>query len=195
MAMNDVDIKKVTSRLARKELPIPKGVQVTLEDNTITVKGPKGAITKKINPYVRIEVKDAITTVSPNLDLMKRMSESKIFRSMTGTFYSHLQNMYRGVTEGFSKELEIVGVGYRAALKGKTLSMTLGYAHEVNVQPPEGISFEVPTATKIIVKGHDKEVVGQTAADIRKWREPLAYGGKGIRYAGETVRTKVGKKV
>jgi large subunit ribosomal protein L6 len=194
MAMN-VDIKKVTSRLARKELPIPNGVQVTLEADTLTVKGPKGSIVKKVNPYVVIQITEGAARVEPNLDLMKRMSESKIFRSMTGTFCSHIHNMIHGVTEGFTKELEIVGVGYRAALKGKTLNLSLGYAHEVNVEPPEGISFEVPSATKIIVKGYDKEVVGQTAANIRKWREPLVYGGKGIRYAGEMVRTKVGKKV
>jgi large subunit ribosomal protein L6 len=118
-----------------------------------------------------------------------------MFRAMTGTFCSHIKNMITGVTEGFKKELTIVGVGYRAAMKGKTLNMNLGYAHEVNVEPPENVTFEVPKPNQIVVNGIDKEVVGQTAANIRGWRIPLVYGGKGIRYVDEVVRTKVGKKV
>ncbi|HPF17139.1 MAG TPA: 50S ribosomal protein L6 [Thermotogota bacterium] len=183
------------SRLAKKPIEIPNKVEVTINDNTIIVKGPKGELKRTINERVLIQIENNEINVKPNLELMKRTSEAKHFRAMTGTFCSHIKNMIIGVTEGFKKELTIVGVGYRAALKGKTLNMNLGYAHEVNVEPPENITFEVPKPNQIIVNGIDKEVVGQIAANIRGWREPLVYGGKGIRYVDEIVRTKVGKKV
>ncbi|HNY82932.1 MAG TPA: 50S ribosomal protein L6, partial [Thermotogota bacterium] len=112
-----------------------------------------------------------------------------------GTFFALIRNMVLGVTEGFQKELHVVGVGYKAAMKGKNLEMDLGYSHSVVVVPPDGITFSVPAPNKIIVKGADKEQVGQVAANIRKWREPMVYGGKGIRYSDETVVVKVGKKV
>ncbi|MFP4460686.1 MAG: 50S ribosomal protein L6 [Thermotogota bacterium] len=183
------------SRLAKKPIQIPAKVEVSIKDQAIFVKGPKGELKRSLNDKVIVEIHNNEITVKPNLELMKRMSEAKIFRSMTGTFCSHITNMIKGVTEGFKKELAIVGVGYRAALKGNTLNMNLGYAHEINVEPPENVSFEVPKPNQIIVNGIDKEVVGQIAANIRGWRIPLAYGGKGIRYADEVVRTKVGKKV
>jgi len=187
--------KKFISRLAKKPIQIPEKVEVSIKDKTIFVKGPKGELSRTLNERVIVEIEDQAVTVKPNLDLLKRTSEAKIFRSMTGTFCSHIKNMIKGVTEGFKKELTIVGVGYRAALKGKTLNMNLGYAHEVNVEPPENVTFEVPKPNQIIVNGIDKEVVGQVAANIREWRIPLVYGGKGIRYSDEVVRTKVGKKV
>jgi len=187
--------KKTISRLAKKPLVIPANVEVRLTESEVTVKGPKGELRRTLHERVIVEIDGNEINVKPNLKLMKRTSEAKYFRSMTGTFYSHIRNMIVGVTTGFKKELQIVGVGYRAALKGKILNMNLGYAHEVNVEPPATITFEVPKPNSIIVSGIDKELVGQVAANVRKWREPLVYGGKGIRYAGEVVRTKVGKKV
>src|SRR6056297_1636673 len=187
--------KKTISRLAKKPILIPEKVQVSIGDNVITVKGPKGELSRTLHERVIVTIDNNEITIKPNLELMKRASEAKLFRAITGTFCSHINNMIMGVTEGFKKELKIVGVGYRAALKGKTLNMNLGYAHEVNVEPPDDVSFEVPKPNQIIVNGIDKEVVGQTAAKIRGWRVALVYGGKGIRYADEIVRTKVGKKV
>ena len=187
--------KKFISRLAKKPIQIPAKVEVTIKDKMILVKGPKGELKRSLNDKIIVELDNNEITVKPNLELLKRTSEAKIFRSMTGTFCSHIKNMITGVTEGFKKELMSVGVGYRAALKGKTLNMNLGYAHEVNVEPPENVTFEVPKPNQIIVNGIDKEVVGQIAANIRGWRVPLVYGGKGIRYSDEVVRTKVGKKV
>jgi len=187
--------KKVISRLAKKPIEIPAKVEVSINNNIITVKGPKGELKRTLNEIILVQIESNEINIKPNLELMKRTSEAKNFRAMTGTFCSHIKNMIIGVTEGFKKELTIVGVGYRAALKGKTLNMNLGYAHEVNVEPPENITFEVPKPNQIIVNGIDKEVVGQIAANIRGWREPLVYGGKGIRYVDEVVRTKVGKKV
>jgi len=191
----NIEEKMVISRLAKKPVDIPAGVEVSLNGKTLTVKGPKGTLERDINEKVLVEISDGKVMVKPNLEIMKRISEAKNFRAMTGTFYSHINNMVTGVTKGFEKELKIVGVGYRASLKGTTLNMQLGYAHDVDVVPPEGISFEVPAPTKIMVKGIDKEKVGQVAANVRKWREPIAYGGKGIRYVNEVVLTKVGKKV
>jgi large subunit ribosomal protein L6 len=187
--------KKMISRLAKKPLVIPANVDVKLNGNEVVVKGPKGELKKSLNDKIVVEIEGTEIHVKPNLEIVKRASEAKYFRAMTGTFYSHIRNMITGVTEGFKKELTIVGVGYRAAMKGKTLNMNLGYAHEVNVEPPANITFEVPKPNSIIVSGIDKEVVGQVAANVRKWREPLVYGGKGIRYSDEVVRTKVGKKV
>src|SRR6056297_2302879 len=186
--------KKFISRLAKKPIQVPAKVEVSIKDKAIFVKGPKGELKRSLNDNVIVEIDNSEITVKPNLELIKRTSEAKVFRAMTGTFWSHIMNMINGVTEGFKKELKIVGVGYRAALKGTTLNMNLGYAHEVNVEPPENVTFEVPKPNQIIVNGIDKEVVGQVAANIREWRIPLVYGGKGIRYSDEIVRTKVGKK-
>jgi large subunit ribosomal protein L6 len=185
----------VLSRLARKPIIIPAGVSVGIDKDVITVKGPNGTLTKKIHPYVTVTSEDGNITIQPDLDTLRRPAESKRYRAMTGTFYALIRNMVQGVTSGFQKELQIVGVGYKAALKGKTLNLDLGYAHDVNVEPPEGITFVVPAPNKIVVKGADKERVGQVAANIRKWREPMVYGGKGIRYSDEVVILKVGKKV
>lgn len=187
--------KKFISRLAKKPIPIPAKVEASIKDNTIFVKGPKGELKRMLNDRLIVEIENNEITIKPNLELMKRTSEAKMFRALTGTFCSHIKNMITGVTEGFKKELTIVGVGYRAAMKGEILNMNLGYAHEVTVEPPENVTFEVPKPSQIVVNGIDKEVVGQIAANIRGWRIPLVYGGKGIRYADEVVRTKVGKKV
>ncbi|HPE67849.1 MAG TPA: 50S ribosomal protein L6 [Thermotogota bacterium] len=190
----DLKDKKVVSRLAQKAIDIPQGVTVEVQEDSMVVKGPKGSLVQKINPMVLVEKSESQVQVKPNLSLLKRVSEAKNFRAMTGTFFALIKNMITGVTEGFSKELRIEGVGYRAQLKEETLSMNLGYAHEVNVEPPEDVSFEVPAQNRIIVKGISKEVVGQVAANVRAWRKPLVYGGKGIRYLGEVVHTKEGKK-
>jgi large subunit ribosomal protein L6 len=172
--------KKMISRLAKKPLVIPANVEVKLSENEIIVKGPKGELKKALNEKIIVVMEGNEINIKPNLEIMKRASEAKYFRAMTGTFYSHIRNMITGVTEGFKKQLTIVGVGYRAAMKGTTLNMNLGYAHEVNVEPPANVTFEVPKPNSIIVSGIDKEVVGQVAANVRKWREPLVYGGKGL---------------
>lgn len=190
-----VDEKKVLSRLVKKPILIPDNVEVKFEGDIIKVKGPKGSLERRLDEKVQVTIEGKEINVKPNLATLKRVSQSKNYRAIAGTYYSHIRNMIKGVSEGFEKDLRIVGVGYRAALKGKTLNMSLGYSHEINVEPSETITFEVPIATRILVKGINKEEVGQVAANIRKWRIPLAYGGKGIRYFDETVRIKVGKKV
>jgi len=185
----------VLSRLARKPITVPANVKVSLEGRALTVTGPHGTLSQSLHPFVSVKVEGGKITVHPDLEMMKRPAESKNYRAMTGTFFALIRNMVLGVTEGFQKELHVVGVGYKAAMKGKNLEMDLGYSHSVVVVPPDGITFSVPAPNKIIVKGADKEQVGQVAANICKWREPMVYGGKGIRYSDETVVVKVGKKV
>lgn len=193
----DLDKEKlhVLSRLARKPIIVPANVKIDLEGCTITVKGPHGTLSRTLHPYVSVKLEEGKITVHPDLETLRRPAESKKYRAMTGTYFSLIRNMILGVTEGFQKELQIVGVGYKAALKGKNLEMDLGFSHSVVVEPPDGITFTVPAPNKIIIKGADKEQVGQVSANIRKWREPMVYGGKGIRYSDEVVVLKVGKKV
>ena len=175
------------SRIGKLPITVPGGVTITVGDgNTVTVKGPKCTLTEKLSPAMELSVENGVLTV-------KRPSDSKEHRSLHGLTRSLVHNMVVGVTEGFTKNLEINGVGYRAQLQGTKLVMNLGYSHPVEIDPPEGISFECPTPNKIIVKGISKQQVGQVAADIRKWREPEPYKGKGIKYDYETVRRKVGK--
>ena len=188
-------MKSIISRLAKKPISIPKGVEVKVEDTKVIVKGPKGELEKKISPYVILEIKDDQVFIKPNEAMLRRKSDAKTLRINTGTYWSHVRNMIKGVTEGYSKELQIVGIGYRAQLQGSKLVLNLGYSNPIVVEPPEGISFEVPEPTRIIVKGMDKEKVGQVAANIKAYRKPNVYSGKGIRYKGEVIRTKVGKKV
>ena len=175
------------SRIGRAPIAIPAGVEIKVaEGNVVTVKGPKGELTESLAPEMEIKVDGAVATVArPNDD-----AQNRALHGLTRTL---LHNMVVGVTEGFQKTLEINGVGYRAQLQGTKLVLNLGYSHPVEVDPPEGVSFEVPGPNKIIVKGISKQVVGQVAADIRKWREPEPYKGKGIKYDYETVRRKVGK--
>ncbi|MBE5784516.1 MAG: 50S ribosomal protein L6 [Clostridiales bacterium] len=175
------------SRIGKLPITIPGGVTITVGDeNTVTVKGPKGTLSEKISPAMELSEENGVLTV-------KRPSDQKEHRALHGLTRSLINNMVVGVTTGFSKTLEINGVGYRAQLQGTKLVLNLGYSHPVEVDPPEGVSFEVPGPNKIIVKGISKQVVGQVAADIRKWREPEPYKGKGIKYDYETVRRKVGK--
>ena len=174
------------SRIGKLPIAVPAGVEVTIDGTTVTAKGPKGELTRTFQPMMIIEREgDQI--------LVKRPDDSREARSLHGLTRTLIHNMVEGVSTGFSKKLQLVGVGYRAALKGKDLEMQLGYSHPVHVEAPEGITFEVPSQTEIVVSGPSKEMVGQVAANIRKWRKPEPYKGKGIRYDGEFVRRKVGK--
>ena len=174
------------SRIGRAPITIPAGVTVKVEDgNKVTVKGPKGELVRNIHPDMKINVEENTLTV-------ERPSDNKDHRSLHGLSRTLINNMVVGVSEGYAKTLEINGVGYRAAVKGKNLELALGFSHPV-VEPPEGIKFECPAATKIVVSGIDKEVVGAISAKIRDYRRPEPYKGKGIKYEGEFVRRKVGK--
>ena len=175
------------SRIGKLPISVPGGVTITVDDgNTVTVKGPKGTLTEKISPDMMIEQDNGVLHV-------KRPSDDKQHRALHGLTRSLIHNMVVGVTEGFAKNLEIEGVGYRAQLQGSKLVLNMGYSHPVEFEAPEGISFEVPAPNRITVKGISKQQVGQMAADIRAVREPEPYIGKGIRYAGEYVRRKEGK--
>ena len=174
------------SRIGKEPVPIPQGVDVTLSGDVLTVKGPKGTLTQQIHPDVTVTVDDGAVTVT-------RPSDEREHRSLHGLFRSLIANMVQGVTEGFRRELDIVGVGYRAAASGGGLTIQVGYSHPVQVAAVDGITFEVPTPTKIAVSGADKQLVGQVAADIRAIRRPEPYKGKGIKYSTEVIRRKAGK--
>ena len=175
------------SRIGRAPIEIPAGVTVKVgDDNLVHVKGPKGELSRKIRPEMKITVEGNVLTVT-------RPSDIKEHRSLHGLSRTLINNMVIGVTTGFSKNLEINGVGYRAAKQGKNLNLSLGYSHPILVEPPAGIEFDVPSVTSIIVKGIDKELVGAMAAKIRGYRQPEPYKGKGIKYAGEHIRRKEGK--
>ena len=174
------------SRVGRMPIEIPAGVTVTQNEHTLTVKGAKGELTRTFHPDINIAVEENVITVT-------RPSDGKEHRSLHGLTRALVANMVTGVHEGFTKTLEINGVGYRAAKQGNKLALTLGFSHPVEMEAPAGITIEVPAPNKIVVSGADKEVVGAVAADIRKWRKPEPYKGKGIRYEGEVVRRKAGK--
>lgn len=174
------------SRVGKVPVPVPAGVEVKIDGLTVTAKGSKGELTQTFNPLAVIEMEDGAIQVSP-------ANETKSARAIHGLTRTLIANMVTGVSEGYSRTLEIVGVGYRASLNGANLELALGFSHPVVVVPEAGITFEVPAPTKIVVSGIDKQRVGQVAADIRKWRKPEPYKGKGIRYEGEYVRRKLGK--
>ncbi len=174
------------SRIGNKPITIPAGVEVTLDGSVITVKGPKGTLTKELHKNMKVKVEGTEITV-------KRPDDEALNRSLHGLTRTLINNMIEGVTNQYSRVLEVNGVGYRAQLRGKKLVMNLGYSHPVEMDAPEGITFEVPNPNQIIVKGIDKEVVGQTAAVIRTKRPPEVYRGKGIKYAEEHIRRKEGK--
>ena len=174
------------SRIGKQPVVIPAGVEVTINGQTVRVKGSKGELSREFLKTVTVRQEG-------NTLLVERIDDSRQARAAHGLSRTLLSNMVIGVNDGFLKKLEIVGVGYRAALKEGRLEMQLGYSHPVVMLPPEGISFEVPTPTHITVHGIDKQKVGQVAADIRKWRKPEPFKGKGIRYEGERVRRKLGK--
>ena len=175
------------SRIGRKPVPVPDAVTVEIAPGNIAVKGPKGELSQFYSPDMTVSQNEGVVTV-------ERPTDRGEHRALHGLTRSLIANMVEGVTDGFEKRLEIQGVGYRAALKGKNLELALGYSHPVAIEAPEGIEFEVPQPTEIIVRGIDKQLVGQVAADIRKRRPPEPYKGKGIRYRDEQVLRKVGKR-
>ncbi|RST71790.1 50S ribosomal protein L6 [Siminovitchia acidinfaciens] len=174
------------SRIGNKPIEIPSGVTVTKDGNTVTVKGPKGELSNTFNSDINISIEDNVINVT-------RPSDAKEHRSMHGTTRSLVANMVEGVSKGFEKSLELVGVGYRAQKQGNKLVLNVGYSHPVEFEPEAGVEIDVPTNTKVIVKGYNKERVGALASNIRAVRPPEPYKGKGIRYEGEYVRRKEGK--
>jgi large subunit ribosomal protein L6 len=174
------------SRIGRSPVPVPAGVDVTVAGRTITVKGPKGELSRELPGAITVRQEDGSL-------LVERPDDERRNRAQHGLTRSLVANMVHGVTEGFVRELEIIGVGYRASAQGGGIELALGFSHPVRVAAPAGIEFEVPVPTRIIVRGIDKERVGQVAADIRKIRKPEPYKGKGVRYLGEQVQRKAGK--
>ncbi|MEA2064085.1 MAG: 50S ribosomal protein L6 [Gemmatimonadota bacterium] len=174
------------SRIGKLPVPLPKGVKVALEGDRIVVEGPKGKNVERVHPNMKIEIGQEQIVVH-------RPDDTKQNRSLHGLTRSLINNAVIGVTKGFTRQLEIEGVGYRARLEGKNLNLELGFSHKIEVAPPEGITFEVPSQTRITVSGICKQVVGEVAANIRAYRPPEPYKGKGIRYAGEHIIRKAGK--
>ncbi len=175
------------SRIGRKPIPVPEGVTVSVAPGRVTVNGPRGELQQEVSSRIEIAQEDGTLTVT-------RATDRGPDRALHGLTRSLVANMVEGVTEGYEKRLEIQGVGYRAKLQGKALELSVGFSHTVSVQAPEGIEFEVPQPTQVIVRGIDKQLVGEIASQIRRVRPPEPYKGKGIRYAGEHVRRKVGKR-
>ena len=175
------------SRIGRKPVVVPAGVEVTVDaNNVVTVKGPKGQLSEEISKLIKVEVKEGVVEVTRSCDAREDRSQHGLARTL-------INNMIIGVTQGFEKKLQLVGVGYKAEKKGNVLVMNLGYSHPVEMPDPEGITTTVTSPTEITVSGADKALVGNYAANIRKWRKPEPYKGKGIRYVGEVVRRKEGK--
>ena len=174
------------SRIGKSPIPVPSGVDVTLSGRSVTVKGPKGTLSRALHPDMTISREDGTLVVT-------RPTEQKTHKQLHGLTRTLVNNMVVGVTDGYRKGLEITGVGYRAALSGKKLQLNLGYSHQIEIDPPEGITFELENPTRLAVVGIDKELVGQIAAKVRSTRKPEPYKGKGVRYAGEYIRRKAGK--
>jgi len=174
------------SRIGKKPVVIPKGITVTVKDGSVNVKGPKGELVRTIHPQLAVEVKGQEV-------LLTRPNEEKRVRALHGLWRALIQNMVSGVSEGYTRKLEIVGVGYRAEMKGTKLNLNVGYSHPILFGPPEGVKIETPTQTTITISGIDKQLVGLVAAKIRSFRVPEPYKGKGIKYEGEYIRRKAGK--
>ena len=174
------------SRIGRLPITVPSGVDVTIDGRTVTVKGPKGTLSRALHPDMTVSREDGTLVVT-------RPTEQKTHKQLHGLTRTLVNNMVVGVTDGYRKGLEITGVGYRAALNGRKLQLNLGYSHQIEIEPPEGITFEVENPTRLAVVGIDKELVGQIAAKVRATRKPEPYKGKGVRYAGEYIRRKAGK--
>ena len=174
------------SRIGRKPIAVPAGVEVKIDGSTVTVKGPKGTLTGTFNPNMTIALENGEVTVT-------RPDDAKENRSLHGLTRTLIANMVEGVHNGFKKELEIVGIGYRAAMQGTALQLNVGFSHQVVMTPPEGIKIEVPSPNQIVISGYDKQLVGQFASEVRGVRPPEPYKGKGIKYANEVVRRKEGK--
>jgi large subunit ribosomal protein L6 len=177
----------VMSRIGKKPIDIPDGVEVAVKSGAVHVKGPKGELTQALTRDMKVSVDNGVVSV-------ERPTDRGEHRALHGLTRSLIANMVEGVTDGFERRLQIQGVGYRAQLKGKALELALGYSNPVTVEAPDGIEFEVPQPTEVVVRGIDKQLVGETAARIRKRRPPEPYKGKGVRYAGEQVARKVGKR-
>jgi large subunit ribosomal protein L6 len=175
------------SRIGRKPIAVPDGVTVDIKPGTVSVKGPKGELSQDLSPDMKVMQSDGTLTV-------ERPTDRGEHRALHGLTRSLIANMVVGVTDGYEKRLEIQGVGYRARLQGKALELSVGYSHPISVSAPDGIDFEVPVPTQVVVRGIDKQLVGEIAARIRRTRPPEPYKGKGVRYAGEHVRRKVGKR-
>ncbi len=174
------------SRVGRKPISIVKGVTVSQKDGKVVVKGPKGELSATVHPEITVEIKSAEIQVS-------RHADDGAHRALHGLWRALIQNMINGVTQGYSQKLEIVGVGYRAEMKGKKLQLMLGFSHPILFGPPEGVNIEAPTQTSVLVTGIDKQLVGLVAAKIRSFRPPEPYKGKGVKYEGEYIRRKAGK--
>ncbi len=174
------------SRIGKAPIDLPAGVDVSYDDNMVVVKGPKGTLTQDLDPRISVAIDDGVLSVT-------RENDEREARALHGLSRALIANMVVGVSDGYSKELQAVGVGYRGALKGKTLELQVGYSHPVVIEAPDGITFEVPEPTRFIISGIDKQLVGQVAANIRAVRPPEPYKGKGIRYVDEYVRRKAGK--
>lgn len=174
------------SRVGKKPVTIPKGVSVSFKDGLLKVKGPKGELAETIHPNIGVEVKDSEV-------LFTRGNDEKLNRSLHGLSRALVQNMVDGVTAGYKKTLDIIGVGYRAEMKGKNLFLTLGYSHPIYFLPPDGVAIQTPTQTQITIEGIDKQLVGQIASKIRSFRKPEPYKGKGVKYDNEFIRRKAGK--
>jgi large subunit ribosomal protein L6 len=175
------------SRIGKKAVAIPSGVTITLDGQTVAVKGPKGSLSWTVAEEIELKLEGAELTLAPRNDSTKAKAMWGLSRTLVG-------NMVQGVSEGFEQTLELVGVGYRAAVNGRDLQLQLGFSHDVNIVPPDGITFVSAKQTEIKISGIDKQLVGETAAKIRRIRPPEPYKGKGVRYAGEKVRRKEGKK-
>lgn len=185
-----------TSRIARKPVTIPSGVEIKIKDQVLSAKGPKGQLTMDLHPFVQVTVENSEIKVHPNTESGKVITGSlkKLYRSIAGTIRANISNTIHGVAQGFEKKLVLVGVGYRAQAKGKVLSLSLGFSHPTDMEIPEGVVVETPTQTEILVKGADKIKVGKVAAEIKSVRQVEPYKGKGVRYADEIVEIKETKK-
>ncbi len=174
------------SRIGKKPVTVPKEVKIEVKDGIVNVSGPKGELTRKLSDRINLEIKDGVL-------LVKRVADTKLDRSMHGLFRALIVNMIKGVTEGYVKELEIIGVGFKAAVVGNNLNMMLGFSHPVNIIIPAGIKMETPKPTQLVIKSIDKELIGKIATEIRSIYPPEPYKGKGIRFVGEHVKKKAGK--
>lgn len=187
----------ISSKIGRQPVTVPSGVEVKIENGSISAKGPKGQMSIPVHPYVEVKLNDGAVVIEQNKtekELRITGSGKKTYRSIAGATRSNINNLITGVSVGFEKKLALVGVGYRAQAKGKVLSLSLGFSHPTDFPVPEGVTIETPTPTEILVKGSDKIVVGEVAANIRSIRPPEPYKGKGVRYADERIEIKETKK-
>lgn len=190
-----MSIAAISSRVGRKPVVVPTGVDVKIQDQHLSVKGPKGQLSIALHPYVRVDLENnQLSVKAKEGDDSITGPRKKLFRSIVGTTRANIQNSIQGVTKGFERKLVLVGVGYRAQAKGKVLALSLGFSHPTEFKVPEGVTIETPTQTEILVKGMDIEAVGLVAANIRRIRGPEPYKGKGVRYANEVIELKETKK-